>query len=318
MAAAAEIPPAFLEAVDEFIAYLDAEKGLSTAYQLSTRHSLETFARWAGQACKADWAHIEPADLSRYLAQRKQLGLAPASIKLEAVALRIFFRFLAARRVLSADPARHLPTPKIGRALPETLHPEQVAKLLEMIPTSTPQGVRDRAIFEVLYACGLRVAEICRLRLEEISLEERTLRVTGKGDKTRLVPIGTRAVEALQHYLQTVRPNWVRPKTGAQVFLSLRGRALTPQRIWQLAKHYAAMVGLSENVYPHLFRHSFATHLLANGADLRVIQELLGHADLATTQIYTHVESARLRRVHAEFHPRSRLKPPLKAPPVSD
>jgi integrase/recombinase XerD len=303
-----EIAPEFLSWIDEFIAHLDAERGLSTAYQLSTRHSLESFAGWAQGKYLAGWGAIEPKHLGQYLAERKMQGLAPASIKLEAVALRIFLRFLTARQELPSDPARHLPTPKIGQSLPETLRPEQVERLIECIPTNTAAGLRDRAIFEVFYACGLRAAEVCRLRLEEVQLLERTLRVTGKGEKTRLVPIGSKAIEALEIYLRQVRPEWVRPKTGSHVFLSLRGRPLTPQRLWQLAKHYARMAGLEENVYPHLLRHSFATHLLSNGADLRVIQELLGHADLATTQIYTHVESGRLRKVHAQFHPRARMR----------
>lgn len=313
----ADVPPEFLSFIDEFIAHLDAERGLSTAYQLSTRHSLESFARWAQAQKLIDWASIQAAHLGQYLAERKKQGLAPASIKLEAVALRIFLRFLTARNKLVSDPARHLPTPKIGQNLPETLRPEQVEKLLECIPTNTPTGLRDRAIFEVFYACGLRAAEVCRLRLEEVQLEERTLRVTGKGEKTRLVPIGSKAIEALEGYLRQVRPGWVRPKTGSQLFLSLRGRPLTPQRLWQLAKQYARMAGLEENVYPHLLRHSFATHLLANGADLRVIQELLGHADLATTQVYTQVESGRLRKVHAQFHPRARMRRTTPDEPTS-
>ncbi len=306
--AALEIPPAFLDPLDEFIAHLDAERGLSTAYQLSTRHSLETFAKWALQAGREDWGAIVPVDPGVYLSHRKSLGLAPASLKLEAVALRVFFRFLTARGVIAADPTLHLHTPKIGLTLPETLRPEQVVQLLEAIPTTTPAGLRDRAIFELLYACGLRASEVCRLRLEEYQAEERTLRVTGKGEKTRMIPVGSRALEAVEIYLGRVRPELVRPRTGSHLFLSLRGRALTPQRIWQLAKEYAGMAGLTGAVYPHLLRHSFATHLLGNGADLRVIQELLGHADLSTTQIYTHVESGRLRQVHRQFHPRSKMR----------
>lgn len=303
-----EIPTFWLEPIDELIAHLDAERGLSTAYQLSTRHSLESFAAWAIARGRKDWAAIEPVDLSQFLSDGKSRGLAAASLKLEAIALRIFFRFLVARQRLVHDPALHLHTPKIERYLPETLRPEQVEKLLDAIPLESAAGKRDRAIFELLYASGLRAAELCRLRLEEYHPQEGVVRVTGKGEKTRMVPVGRAAIAAMEDYLRLVRPGLVRPRTGSQVFLSLRGKPLTPQRIWQLAKVYAALAGLEENVYPHLLRHSFATHLLANGADLRIIQELLGHADISTTQIYTHVETGRLRQVHRQFHPRSHFK----------
>lgn len=297
-------------AIEDFICHLAVERGLSTNYQLSTRQSLETFLTWLRtQKTGAQVGDVTPSDLSNYLAHRKRLGLAAASLKLEAVALRIFFRFLAARGQLSEDPAVFLGTPRIERYLPETLRIDQIEALLAVITDRSPIGLRDRALFELLYASGLRAGEVCALRLEEFSPEERLVRVKGKGDKTRLVPVGTRALEALACYLSAGRPPLVRPRTGAFIFLSIRGKPLTPQRVWQLAKQYASMAGLEQSVYPHLLRHSFATHLLTNGADLRVIQELLGHADISTTQIYTQVDQSHLRSVHRRFHPRSRLQP---------
>ncbi len=293
------------EQIENFIAYLAVERGLSTNYQLSTQQSLESFGGWMQQIAQTSLPDVTAGHLTDYLTFRKRAGLAAASIKLEAVALRIFFRFLVARKVLRDDPAEHLATPRIEGYLPETLNPRQVELLLESITESDPLGLRDRAILELLYASGLRVAELCGLRLEALHLEEGFVRVTGKGNKTRLVPVGTQARDALTRYLATERPTLVAPKTGGEVFLSIRGKKLTNQRIWQLVKQYAARAGLESNVYPHILRHSFATHLLAGGADLRIIQELLGHADISTTQIYTHVDRTQLKAVHKKFHPRA-------------
>lgn len=294
--------------IDEFVMYLDVERGLSVNYQLVVRRALETFSKWAAARSLSRWEEILPGHLSEFLTDRKRLFLAASTLKSEAVALRVFFRFLGTRGVVSKDPSAFLHTPRIERFLPETLRVDQMNRLLSSIPVNTPAGTRDRAIFELLYASGLRVSELCNLRLEEYYPDERMVRVTGKGGKTRIVPVGQAAIDALGTYLDVVRPGLVRPKTGSHVFLSLRGKALTTQRVWQLAKTYAGIAGIAENVFPHLFRHSFATHLLANGADLRVIQEMLGHADIGTTEIYTHVDRDRLRGIHRRFHPRSRMR----------
>lgn len=292
--------------IEQLIFYLATERGLSTNYQLSTRQSLESFARWLKQTHATDTAgHVCPQQLTEYLAHRKAQGLAAASLKLEVVALRIFFRFLTARQRLSEDPARFLVLPKMERYLPETLNLSSMTQLLESVKDFSPLGLRDRAMLELLYACGLRVSELCSLRLENLDLEADFVRITGKGNKTRLVPIGSKAKESITRYLHTARPQLVAARTGAEVFLSVRGKKLTPQRLWQLIKEYAEKIGMDSRIYPHLFRHSFATHLLENGADLRIIQELLGHADIATTQIYTHIDQKALHAVHQKFHPRA-------------
>jgi integrase/recombinase XerD len=297
--------------IEEFLRYLSVERGLSVNYQLSTQRSLETFADWFSKhAGKSQVGDVEPGHLTNYLGWRKKAGLAASSIKLEAIALRIFFRHLIGRKRLTVNPAEHLPIPRIEGYLPETLNQEETARLLNSVRGDDPLRLRDRAMLELLYASGLRVSELCGARLENLSLEEGYIRVIGKGNKTRIVPVGRQALNAIQTYLKRGRPELVSKRSGAEVFLSVRGKKLTSQRVWQLVKHYASIAGLSSEVYPHLLRHSFATHLLAGGADLRIIQEMLGHADISTTQIYTHVDSSRLRSVHKAFHPRASARPP--------
>jgi integrase/recombinase XerD len=294
------------EAIDSFIRFLAVERGLSENYQLSTQRSLSEFAKWcaARKQIHSPGAVTLPV-ITEYLGERKRAGLSASSIKLIVVALKIFFRFLAARGMIGRDPAELLPLPRIERYLPETLNELQVEQFLEKIDTKTAHGLRDRAMIELLYASGLRISELANARLEHFNFEERALRVTGKGNKTRVVPVGRKACEALAAYLSAERPKLVKPSSGSEIFLSERGAKLTTARIWQIVKHQARRAGVEKNIYPHLLRHSFATHLLENGADLRIIQELLGHADISTTQVYTHVDQQRLKAVHRQFHPRA-------------
>ncbi len=292
--------------IDLFIRFLATERGLSDNYQLSTRRSLSEFADWCAKAREiADPRAVTLPMISDYLGTLKRRGLAASSIKLVVVALKIFFRFLLAKGRLERDPTETLSLPRIERYLPETLNELQVEQLIESINTTQPRGLRDRAMIELLYASGLRISELANARLESLNLEERILRVTGKGNKTRLVPVGKKACEALAAYLSAERPKLVKPRTGSEIFLSARGTRLTTVRLWQIVKERARHSGLEANIYPHLLRHSFATHLLSNGADLRIIQEMLGHADISTTQVYTHVDQQRLKAVHRKFHPRA-------------
>jgi len=292
------------EAIDSFLLYLATERGLSTNYQLSTRASLEAFQQWAASRGVESIAKVTPPFLYEFLISEKKRGLSATSIKLEAVALRIFFRFLTARARIPADPAEKLPLPRLPQTLPQPLSQHQITQLVGAPAGDTPLEVRDRALLELLYACGLRIAEACSVRLENLDEEGGVIRVTGKGNKTRLIPVGRAALEALKSYLTSARPKLVSPKSGGEIFLSVRGHALTPARIWQLVRHYAAIAGIDEAIHPHQLRHSFATHLLAGGADLRIIQEMLGHASIATTQIYTQVDRGQLKSVHKKFHPR--------------
>jgi len=292
--------------IDSFIRFLAVERGLSENYQLSTHRSLSEFAQWCAARKKINRPRgVTLPVMSEYLAERKRAGLSASSIKLIVVALKIFFRFLAAKAIINCDPCDALALPRIERYLPETLNELQVEQFLEKIDTKANHGLRDRAMIELLYASGLRISELANARLENFNFEERIIRVTGKGNKTRLVPVGRKACEALAAYLSGERPNLVKTRSGSEIFLSERGTKLTTARIWQIIKKHARRSGLEKNVYPHLLRHSFATHLLGNGADLRIIQEMLGHADISTTQVYTHVDQQRLKAVHRQFHPRA-------------
>ncbi|HXY60759.1 MAG TPA: site-specific tyrosine recombinase/integron integrase [Chthoniobacterales bacterium] len=293
-------------AIDSFIRFLAVERGLSENYQLSTQRSLTEFSDWCVARKKiANPRAVTLPLLSEYLAERKRGGLSASSIKLIVVALKIFFRFLANQGRIGRDPAEPLALPRVERYLPETLNEMQVEQLIDAIDIKLPLGLRDRAMIELLYASGLRISELASARLENFDSAERILRVTGKGNKTRLVPVGRKASEALADYLSLERPNLVKRRTGGEIFLSARGTRLTTARIWQIVKRIARHSGLEKNIYPHLLRHSFATHLLGNGADLRIIQEMLGHADISTTQVYTHVDQQRLKAVHRQFHPRA-------------
>ena len=291
--------------IDSFIRFLATERGLSDNYQLSTKRSLTEFAAWCSeihQICSPK--EVTQRVISDYLSKRKSGGLSASSIKLIVVALKIFFRFLSGRGLLDRDPTETLNLPRIERYLPETLNELDVERLIDSVDTKRPLGPRDRAIIELLYASGLRISELAAARLENLNLEERTLRITGKGNKTRLVPVGRKACEAVSTYLLIERPKSVKQRTRSEIFLSSRGSKLTTARIWQIVKAAARQSGLEPNIYPHLLRHSFATHLLGNGADLRIIQEMLGHADISTTQVYTHVDQQRLKATHRKFHPR--------------
>ena len=294
------------QAIELFIRYLAVERGLSENYQFSTYRSLTEFAVWCAKKARIeDPRKVTLSLISEYLAERKRGGLSAASIKLIVVALKIFFRFLVAKNELDRNPTEALALPRIERYLPETLNELETERLIESIDANAPLGLRDRAIVELLYASGLRISELAKARLENFDAEERILRVIGKGNKTRLVPVGRRASEALAAYLATERPKLIKSRSGAEIFLSARGAKLTTTRIWQIVKRIGQHSGVGKNIYPHLLRHSFATHLLGNGADLRIIQEMLGHSDISTTQIYTHVDQQRLKAVHRQFHPRA-------------
>ncbi|MFO1484670.1 MAG: site-specific tyrosine recombinase XerD [Verrucomicrobiaceae bacterium] len=296
-----------LELIDGFILHLATERGLSVNYQVLVRGFLESFASWFKERHQSE----KPADVTTdhiagFLAQRKKDGIAASSARIELIALKIFFRWLVARKHLIADPADAILPPRQEKRLPDSLNEAEVQKLVESVNGIKPLDRRDRAILELFYASGVRLSELANAKLENLSLEEGWIRVTGKGSKTRLSPVGGAAREAIAAWLEHGRPALVKAKTQSHIFISKLGTRLTTARIQQIVKERAAVCGLDPaRIHPHLLRHSFATHLLNNGADLRVIQEMLGHADISTTQIYTHVDQARLKDVHRRFHPRA-------------
>ena len=299
--------PAYRAEVERFLLYLAAERGLSVHYRESARQSLTACVGWCAER---EWAldSITLERLTEYRRHLRERGLMDSSIRVATVHLRIFFRYMHRRRGLPTDPAALLESGRMIRNIPETLSAEAVNRLLSSIdPADVPYGCRDRAMLEMLYGSGLRVSELVNLSPDRVDWDEGYLRITGKGNKTRFVPLGGVAAKALRCYLEHARPKLLREGRRATVlFLSNRGQALSRDRILQIIKKRAREAGLPENVYPHIMRHSFATHLLENGADLRVIQDMLGHADLATTQIYTHVERKRLVNTVRRFHPRGR------------
>lgn len=293
--------------IERFVRYLAVEKGLSDNYQLSVRRALDHLAEWLeNERGVTEPGQVTLDHLTAYLAHRRlDDRVASSSLRVNLIGIKIFFRHLAGKGKLSEDVAEGIDSPKVEKYLPETLNEPSVKKLLEASrEDSRPLARRDTAILELLYSSGLRVSELVNARLENVYLEDGAIRVTGKGNKTRVVPVGSAALEALNCYLEGERPSLVSRQSGSEIFLSKWGKKLTTTRIWQIVKQRAKLAGIEQNVYPHLLRHSFATHLLGNGADLRVIQELLGHADISTTQIYTHVNQKQLRDVHRKFHPR--------------
>jgi len=298
---------AWEEAIEGCLGYLATEKSHALNTQLINRIALESFAAWMDK----NHAGLEPGlivkeHIRSYLrAERTEKRLAPSSMKMIVVALRHFFAHLKRENLIEHDLSAALDLPRLDRLLPEMLSEADVDLLLAFKLPETPLGLRDRALLEVLYASGLRAGEIVGLRLENYMREEKLLRVLGKGNRERVVPIGEKAIAALDLWLARGRPLLVKPKTGGEIFLGEHGRSLTTARVWQIVRDMAKLAGLKQRIWPHLLRHSFATHLLSHGADLRAIQEMLGHASLATTQVYTHVDQARLKQIHRQFHPRA-------------
>ena len=293
------------KSIDRFIMFLATERGLSINYQLLVRRNLERFSDWLKKNKPIkDLNSITTDYLTEYLTIRKNEGLLASSIRQNIVSLKIFFRFLSSKKIILEDVAEGLFSPKPEQLLPKTINEQDVEKLLESIETNDPLGMRDRALIELLYSSGLRLGEILEAVLENLYIEEGHIRVTGKGNKTRIVPIGKKAMEEISRYLEHGRKKLVNTKSTSHIFLSIRGKKLSPSRIWQIVRERSKRADLKTLIHPHQLRHSFATHLLSGGADLRIIQEMLGHADISTTQTYTHVDEKGLKKVHKKFHPR--------------
>ena len=292
-----------LTLLDEFTDRLWLEEGLSRNTLESYRRDLAQFAVWLEKNAAKMLLKAESADIERYLGVRAPVSK-PRSVGRLVASLRRLYRFALREGRIDSDPTQQLGSPKIPRSLPKSLSEDEVEKLLNAPDAEQLLGLRDRAMLETLYATGLRVSELVALKVSEVSLDMGVVRVTGKGDKTRLVPLGEEALDWITRYLREARPMLLDGQLADAMFVTQRGDGMTRQAFWYLIKRYAVLAGIAKHMSPHVLRHAFATHLLNHGADLRVVQMLLGHADISTTQIYTHVARERLKLLHAQHHPR--------------
>ena len=291
----------WLERFDEF---LTLEQGASERTNEAYGRDLARLAAWAASQGVAEPAELKAAHLREFVYHLKDLGLAPSSIRRGISAIRSWYRFLLAEGVVTKDPSERLETPKKWRVLPEVLTAGEVDAIIGAVTLDERFAFRDRAMLELAYGAGLRVSEWIGIAARDVLLDELVVRVLGKGGKERLVPIGRKAAGALAVYLRELRPALEKGAGQGALFLSTRGRPLSRMGAWKILRKYVERSGVKKEVTPHTLRHSFATHLLEGGADLRAVQEMLGHADISTTQIYTHVDREHLRQVHKQFHPR--------------
>ncbi|MEE3380264.1 MAG: site-specific tyrosine recombinase XerD [Succiniclasticum sp.] len=294
-----------MDYLELFLEYLQVELGLSENTQLSYLRDLRLFCKAFGLQEK-DLAAVERQQIVRYVTDLKMKGRAAATIARKLAALKAFYRFMVQEDYMPSDPAEAVEAGTKGTHLPKVLTEDEVEALLSAPDLTTAEGLRDRALLEMLYATGMRVSEIVNLKVENVNLEMKYVLVFGKGSKERIVPLGSVAAGYLERYLKEARPTFfVKDEEDPQtVFIGLGGQGLTRQRVWELIGQYGRNAGILKHISPHMLRHSFATHLLDNGADLRSVQEMLGHADISTTQIYTHLTNKRLRAVYEKAHPR--------------
>ena len=290
--------------LERFAEFLTLEQGSSARTDESYARDLHRLAEWAVTHGASAPALLTAAHLREFVYYLKDLGLSPASIRRGVSAIRTWFKFLMAEGVVKADPSERLETPRKWRTLPEVLTAAEVERLLGAIPLEEPLAFRDRAMLELAYGAGLRVGEWITLTVSDLMLDEGVVRVFGKGSKERLVPVGGSATGAVALYLRELRPRLERGHGAGVLFLNARGAPLSRMGAWKILRKYVQLAGITKAVTPHTLRHSFATHLLEGGADLRSVQEMLGHADISTTQIYTHVDREYLRSVHRQYHPR--------------
>ncbi|CAJ1227707.1 tyrosine recombinase XerD [Levilactobacillus zymae] len=295
----------FNDAIADFTHYLTVEQGLAVNSVTSYAQELRELAAYLQTQQVASFLTVDRPQLMAYLAALTQQGKSRNSVIHAVSALRKFYRYLVQTHQLAVNPMANVAAPKRAEHLPAVLTVAEVDRLLAAPDTTNKYGLRDRAMLEVLYATGLRVSELVHLKLGDLHLEMGLIQTLGKGDKERIVPIGDVASDWVQQYLKTSRPVLLKQRTSPYLFLNAHGGGLTRQAIWQKIKHYVALADIHKDVTPHTLRHSFATHILENGADLRVVQELLGHADITTTQIYTHISKKRLAAVYDRYHPRA-------------
>lgn len=293
--------------IRQFKGYIAIERGLSANTSDAYESDLEDFVKYLCDSGFSNYAEIEREDIEDYLFHCRERNFETTTMARRLVCLKVFFSYLFQDRIIPVNIMEVMDSPKIWRTLPDSLTSGEIERMLAIYPVNTQDhlSIRNRAILEVMYACGLRVSEAVNLTTSAINADDNVVRIRGKGSKERLVPIGHHAMQAIARYLTKVRPLHKKSAETSALFLSYRGKPLDRERIWGIIKDTARAAGITKEIHPHTFRHSFATHLLENGADLRIIQEMLGHADISTTQIYTHVDSRKLLSVHKKFHPRA-------------
>jgi integrase/recombinase XerD len=290
--------------IGEFLNYLTVERGLSNNTLRAYQRDLNKYIDFLRQRGIRSFEKVKREDINNFSLAQKDKGLSVNSISRSLVAIKVFHRFLANEGHVARDITDVLVSPKLWKKLPDVLNINEVDRLLSQPDLSNWLGIRDRAILELLYGTGARVAEVANLELSDLNLEVGFVRCTGKGDKERIVPLGRKAVGAVRVYLDKVRPKLVKKDNQPVLFLNRFGNKMSRQTLWKLIKKYSAYARINKAIMPHTLRHSFATHLLEGGADLRAVQEMLGHADISTTQVYTHINKDRLKSIHHKYHPR--------------
>ncbi len=293
--------------LEYFVTYLTMERGLSRNSVAAYRTDLSDFIDFLQRRRLDSAAAIDREAILDYLSSLQEAAVAATTLARRLISIKLFCRFLAQEKIVANDVTAVMDSPKLWQLLPDYLSEREVEQFLRSFADTggDPLLERNQMIMELLYSCGLRVSEAVNLKISAVDFDEATLRVVGKGNKTRLIPVGERALQMLRRYLREVRPQLTQSNREPLLFLSRNGRKLNREWIWKMVKDAAVRAGIVKNIHPHTLRHSFASHLLANGADLRVIQEMLGHSDISTTEVYTHVESSRLLEIHHKFHPRA-------------
>jgi len=290
--------------IEEFINFLAVERGLADNTLLAYRRDLNKYSSYLAKKGIKGAKQVKREHISDFMYDQKKKGLSANSICRSLAAIKMFHRFLVRERLVAEDPTHLVDTPKIWKRVPDVLATAQIESMINAVKGKGWQAVRDKAILELFYASGMRVSELLNLKLDNVNLELGYVRCMGKGSKERIIPIGRRACDAVGKYCQTARKKLVKDKTTMVLFLSRLGKKISRQSIWKIIKNCAKKANIKTEIKPHTLRHSFATHLLEHGADLRSVQEMLGHSDISTTQIYTHVDRERLKTIHKQFHPR--------------
>lgn len=298
------------EPLDEYLVHLKIERDLAENSIKSYQRDIEKYMQYLESEKIMDWKVIDRYDIVLFLQKLKEEGISNNSVIRMTSSLRQFHQYLRQEKIMDQDPMQYVETPKKAEVLPKVLSVDEVDKLLQTPDTAKPIGLRDRALLEVMYATGLRISELVELELSELHLSMGFIQTIGKGNKERILPVGGEAVNWLNEYLMDGRPIFEKRATeeSPYVFLNARGGGLSRQGVWKNLKKTVQKAGIKQNVSPHMLRHSFATHLLENGADLRIVQELLGHSDISTTQIYTHITKTRMKDIYEQYHPRARIE----------